>query len=85
VTRNDVDFSGDGGGELTAMGLVCASCGAPSSRTAEFCSECGKPLMQTATQSAEYKQVTVLFADVVHSIATSLGFEGHMKWAEAMP
>ena len=44
--------------------------------TAKFCSECGTPLKQ-ATQSAEYKQVTVLFADVVHSmdIAATVGTE----------
>jgi adenylate cyclase len=44
--------------------------------TAKFCSECGKPLNQGA-QAAEYKQVTVLFADVVRSmdIAASLGAE----------
>jgi adenylate cyclase len=43
---------------------------------AKFCGECGKPLIQ-ATPSAEYKQVTVLFADVVHSmdIAAALGPE----------
>ena len=43
---------------------------------AKFCSECGKPLTQSA-QAAEYKQVTVLFADVMHSmdIAASLGAE----------
>ena len=44
--------------------------------TAKFCSECGKPRTQNA-QSAEYKQVTVLFADVVRSmdIAAALGAE----------
>jgi class 3 adenylate cyclase len=44
--------------------------------TAKFCSECGSPLTP-ATQSAEYKQVTVLFADVVHSmeIAATVGPE----------
>jgi class 3 adenylate cyclase len=44
---------------------------------AKFCGECGKPLIQAATQSAEYKQVTVLFADVVHSmdIAAAVGPE----------
>jgi adenylate cyclase len=43
---------------------------------AKFCSECGKPVTQSA-QAAEYKQVTVLFADVMHSmdIAASLGAE----------
>lgn len=59
------------------MSVVCASCGAPSTPTAKFCSECGKPFAQTATPSAEYKQVTVLFADVVHSmnIAAAVGAE----------
>jgi class 3 adenylate cyclase len=57
-------------------GLACGSCGALSSTTAKFCSECGTPLNQ-ATQAAEYKQVTVLFADVVHSmsIAAAVGPE----------
>jgi adenylate cyclase len=57
-------------------GLVCASCGAQASRTAKFCGECGTRLAP-ATQPAEYKQVTVLFADVVHSmdIAATVGAE----------
>ena len=44
--------------------------------TAKFCSECGTPVAHAA-QSAEYKQVTVLFADVVRSmdIAAALGPE----------
>ena len=44
--------------------------------TAKFRSECGTLLTQ-ATQSAAYKQVTVLFADVVHSmdIAAAVGAE----------
>jgi adenylate cyclase len=61
-----VEPSGDGGG-LTATGLFCGSCGAQSTPTVKFCGECGTRLTQ-ATQSAEYKQVTVLFAEVVHSI-----------------
>ena len=71
-----MDPSGDGGGGLTATGRFCGSCGAQSSPTAKFCSECGARLTQ-ATQSAEYKQVTVLFADVVHSmdIAAAVGAE----------
>jgi class 3 adenylate cyclase len=42
--------------------------------TAKFCSECGTPVV---TQSAEYKQVTALFADVVGSmdIAATVGAE----------
>jgi class 3 adenylate cyclase len=46
------------------------------SGTAKFCDECGTPVT-SATQSAEYKQVTVLFVDVVHSmdIAAAVGAE----------
>ena len=61
---------------MTATGLFCGSCGAESSPAAKFCSECGTPLTH-ATPSAEYKQVTVLFADVVRSmdIAAVVGAE----------
>jgi adenylate cyclase len=54
----------------------CGSCGTQIGATAKFCSECGAPLTRVP-QSAEYKQVTVLFADVVHSmdIARRLGAE----------
>jgi class 3 adenylate cyclase len=43
---------------------------------AKFCSDCGTRVAHT-TPSAEYKQVTVLFADVVHSmdIAAAVGAE----------
>jgi class 3 adenylate cyclase len=62
--------------EMTAAGLLCRSCGTELSEKAKFCSECGTPVTQ-ATQPAEYKQVTVLFADVVHSmdVATTVGAE----------
>ena len=76
-TINDVGVSWDGGGRLTATGLICVSCGAHSiSTTGKFCSECGARLTQ-ATRSAEYKQVTVLFADVERSmdIAATLDIE----------
>ena len=71
-----MDDTGVGGGALAAAGLSCGSCGTRLSGTAKFCSECGTPLTQ-ATQSAEYKQVTVLFADVVRSmdIAAAVGAE----------
>ncbi len=54
----------------------CGSCGAAVAAAAKFCSECGTPLTR-ARQAAEYKQVTVMFADVVHSmdIARSVGPE----------
>jgi pimeloyl-ACP methyl ester carboxylesterase len=72
----DVDDDGDGRGALAAAGLSCGSCGSQLSAAAKFCSECGTPVTQ-ATQPAEYKQVTVLFADVVHSmdIAAAVGGE----------
>ena len=71
-----MDGTGDGRGALTASGLSCGSCGTELSLNSKFCNECGTPLTQ-ATQSAEYKQVTVLFADVVHSmdIAAAVGPE----------
>jgi adenylate cyclase len=45
----------------------------PNSR---FCNKCAAPVRPAAT-AAEYKQVTVLFADVVHSmdIAAAVGAE----------
>src|SRR5262245_36757062 len=52
------------------------SCGLEVGASAKFCSECGTPLAR-AVAPAEYKQVTVLFADVVHSmqIAAAVGAE----------
>jgi class 3 adenylate cyclase len=71
-----VDPSGDGGGGLTATGLPCGSCGTELPPNSKFCNECGAPVTH-ASRSAEYKQVTVLFADVVHSmdIAATVGPE----------
>jgi adenylate cyclase len=61
---------------MTAAALVCTSCGTELGANAKFCSQCGAPIT-TATAPAEYKQVTVLFADVVHSmdIAAAVGAE----------
>ena len=61
---------------MTATALVCGSCGTELPPNSKFCNECGAPVT-TATTSAEYKQVTVLFADVVHSmdIAAAVGPE----------
>ncbi len=71
-----MDDGGNGLGALTAARPTCGSCGTPLGATAKFCSECGTPV-EKATASAEYKQVTVLFADVVHSmdIAAAVGAE----------
>jgi adenylate cyclase len=54
--------------------LACMTCGAELPSSAKFCSECGTAVSE-GSKPAEYKQVTVLFADVVHSmnIAASLG------------
>jgi adenylate cyclase len=59
---------------VTAAGLACAVCGTELAETAKFCSECGAPIT-AATKPAEYKQVTVLFADVVHSMEMAVGAE----------
>ena len=72
-----MDPSGDDGrGALTATALSCGSCGTELPRNSKFCNECGAPVTQVS-RSAEYKQVTVLFADVVRSmdIATAVGAE----------
>src|SRR4051794_29610832 len=61
---------------MTATGLACRSCGVELRAGDKFCHECGAPVVEPETH-AEYKQVTVLFADVVHSmdIAAAVGAE----------
>ena len=49
---------------MTAAGLLCGSCGTELPPDSRFCNKCGAPVRPAAT-AAEYKQVTVLFADVV--------------------
>ena len=55
---------------------VCRTCGTEPREGARFCDACGS-LIASATEHAEYKQVTVLFADVVRSmdIASVVGAE----------
>ena len=55
---------------------ACRTCGTEPREGARFCDGCGAAVA-TATTLAEYKQVTVMFADVVHSmdIAAALGAE----------
>jgi class 3 adenylate cyclase len=54
----------------------CRTCGTEPREGARFCDGCGAPVTEQDTR-AEYKQVTVLFADVVHSmdIAAAVGAE----------
>src|SRR3984893_8240402 len=61
---------------MTAAAVVCGSCGTELPSNSKFCNKCGAAVA-TATTPAEYKQVTVLFADVVHSmdIAAAVGAE----------
>jgi class 3 adenylate cyclase len=58
------------------VAISCGSCGAELRDGARFCDACGSPIV-SADRHAEYKLVTVLFADVVRSmdIAASLGAE----------
>ncbi len=60
---------------MTAV-AACRTCGTEPLVHARFCHGCGSPVDDTDTR-AEYKQVTVLFADVVHSmdLAAAVGAE----------
>ncbi len=60
---------------MTAI-AACRTCGTEPLENARFCHGCGSPIDEADTR-AEYKQVTVLFADVVHSmnIAATVGAE----------
>jgi class 3 adenylate cyclase len=55
---------------------ACRTCGTEPLENARFCHSCGSPV-DDSDAHAEYKQVTVLFADVVHSmyIASVVGAE----------
>jgi adenylate cyclase len=61
---------------VTATSLACHVCGTEPRKGARFCDACGS-LLTVVVDPAEYKQVTVLFADVVRSmdIAAALGPE----------
>src|SRR5262249_49806954 len=52
---------------MTAAGLACVACGTELPPNSKFCNECGSPIAGPGAP-AEYKQVTVLFADVVRSM-----------------
>src|SRR5580693_3352129 len=60
---------------MTAI-AACRTCGTEPLENARFCHGCGSPV-QDGDAHAEYKQATVVFADVVHSmdIAATVGPE----------
>ena len=67
----------DGRGTVSAPGPWCASCGSTElPHDSRFCNKCGAAV-RSHRSTAEFKQVTVLFADVVHSmdIAAAVGAE----------
>jgi hypothetical protein len=49
---------------MTATRLACGACGVVLRDDARFCDVCGAPVA-AVTKPAEYKQVTVLFAELV--------------------
>ena len=49
---------------MTATGLACEACGIELPPNSKFCNECGCAV-SAAPKTAEYKQVTVLFAELV--------------------
>src|SRR5438270_6987562 len=61
---------------MTTATVVCGLCGTELPPHSKFCNECGTAV-SAASKPAEYKQVTVLFADVVGSmdIAAAVGPE----------
>jgi hypothetical protein len=67
--------AGSAEGRVTAI-AACRTCGTEPLENARFCHGCRSPVNDADTR-VEYKQVTVLFADVVHSmdIASAVGAE----------
>jgi adenylate cyclase len=57
---------------MTAAQAACPTCGTEPRAGARFCDACGASIA-SATERAEYKQVTVLFADVVRSMDIAAG------------
>ena len=71
-----VEAAGPAEDAVTPAAKICRSCGAVPHERARFCDGCGSQLV-ASVDTAEYKQVTVLFADVVRSmdIAAALDME----------
>ena len=62
--------------------VTCRTCGGAPRAGARFCDACGAPIA-ASKPSAEYKQVTVLFADVVRSMDIAAA-EGSERLREIM-
>jgi class 3 adenylate cyclase len=63
-------------------GVACARCGTAQRDNAKFCDACGSALAARA-HTPEYKQVTVLFADVVGSMEIAAAVDPE-RWREIM-
>ncbi len=73
-SRQSVRTTGSAEDVVTAAPGMCRSCGAAPPEGARFCAACGSPLA-AAVDTAEYKQVTVLFADVVGSMGIAAALD----------
>jgi class 3 adenylate cyclase len=62
------------GGTWMTAGVACGSCGTGLRENAKFCDSCGSALV-ASIDAAKYKQVTVLFADVVRSMDIAAAVE----------
>jgi adenylate cyclase len=69
---------------MTAARVACDQCGTDLRDEARFCDACGAPIMSAHTP-AEYKQVTVLFADVVRSMDIASALEAPNGCARSSP
>jgi class 3 adenylate cyclase len=67
VIAISVSATGPADDAATPAAEVCRSCGAVPQERARFCDACGAQLA-SPVDTAKYKQVTVLFADVVRSM-----------------
>ena len=59
---------------MTPAMEVCRSCGAVPHEDSRFCDRCGSQLV-ASVDAAEYRQVTVLFADGVRSMDIAAGLD----------
>jgi hypothetical protein len=84
-----VDSSGDGDGGLTASGTGCGSCGAqPSASVEERQPIRDITVLRLRTLLAKARNDDAAYRDLrerYRAMANSLGYEGHISWAAAMP